>query len=84
MLKEALKTKRRRKEKVTLEIELTPQEYDKLELLARFHQKGSVAELVREVLEPKIRAYLRRTSNRQIQRDPSFFRTPGQGLTGSS
>lgn len=55
MLKEALKPKPKRKERVILEIEVTPEEYDKLELLSRLRKKESVTEFVREVLEPEIR-----------------------------
>jgi hypothetical protein len=55
LLTEALKPKSKRKEKVILEIELTPEEHDKLELLARLHQMESVGQFVREVLEPELR-----------------------------
>ncbi len=58
MLDDALKSKARtkQKEKVTLrpELELTPQQQDKLELLARLHQKKSVAEYILDVLEPEL------------------------------
>jgi hypothetical protein len=44
----------RRKEKVIVraELELTPEEQDKLELLARLHKKQSVGQLIRDLLQP--------------------------------
>jgi len=53
VLKDAAKPRPKRKDKVTLtlEIEVTPEEQDKLELLTRLHQKNSVGEFVRDVLE---------------------------------
>ena len=54
LLNEARKPRSGRKDKVILELELTPEENDKLELLARLHQKDSV-EFVRSVLEPELR-----------------------------
>ena len=41
--------------KLTLEIELTPAEHEKLEQLARLHKKESISDFVREVLEPELR-----------------------------
>jgi len=57
VLKDADKPKAQRKNKVTLklEIELTPQEHDKLEVLARLYQKESVSEFVRGILEPNLK-----------------------------
>jgi len=57
VLKDADKprAKRQDKVKVKLELELTPEQQDKLELLARLHQKESVNEFVLEVLEPNLK-----------------------------
>lgn len=56
LLEDAANSKTRRKQKVTLrpEIVLTPQQYTKLELLARLHQKKSVGEFILDVLEPQL------------------------------
>lgn len=56
-LKDAAKSKTRRKRKVIVnaKLELTPEEQDKLELLARLHQKPSISEYVRDVLEPNLK-----------------------------
>jgi hypothetical protein len=56
-LKDAEKPKATRKQKVivTAKIELTPEQQDKLELLARLHQKPSVSAYIREVLEPNLK-----------------------------
>jgi hypothetical protein len=55
LLKEASKSKAPGPQKVTLEIELTPAEHEKLELLARLNKKASVSDFVRQVLEPELR-----------------------------
>ena len=49
------RAKRQDKVKVKLELELTPEQHDKLELLTRLHQKESVNEFVLEVLEPNLK-----------------------------
>lgn len=56
VLKDAAKPSRKRKQKVLLrtEIELTPEEQDKLELLARLHEKQTVGEFIREILQPNL------------------------------
>jgi hypothetical protein len=56
LLKDASKSKAKRKQKVTLrpEIQLTRQQQAKLELLARLHQKKSVGEYILDVLEPEL------------------------------
>jgi|SRR5579872_653441 len=55
LLEEASKSKGKGQQKVTLEIELTPAEHEKLEQLTRLHKKESIGEFVREVLEPEFR-----------------------------
>lgn len=54
MLQDALRPRRRRKQRLKLrpEINLTPEELDKLQLLTRLHEKESVGEFIREVLRP--------------------------------
>ena len=54
LLKDATESKRRRKPKVIVrpEIQLTPRQKDKLELLARLNQKKSIGEYILDVLEP--------------------------------
>lgn len=56
MLRDALKPKARSKEKVVLriELELTPQQLDRLELLTRLHEKDSITQLVHEIIEPHL------------------------------
>jgi hypothetical protein len=56
VLQDAAKPKSRRKQKVILkaEIELTPAEQDKLELLTRLHQKESVGQFIRDLLQPNL------------------------------
>jgi hypothetical protein len=56
VLEDAAKPKSKRREKVIfrVELELTPEELDKLELLTRLHQKQSVGELIRELLQPNL------------------------------
>jgi len=53
VLEDAAKARPRRKQKVVVqaELELTSEEREKLELLTRLHKKGSVGELIRELLE---------------------------------
>lgn len=55
LLKEANKSKGKGQQKVTLEIEFTPAEHEKLELLTRLHKKESVRDFVRDVLQPELR-----------------------------
>lgn len=54
LLKDAAGSRGRRKPKVVVrpEIQLTPQQKDKLELLARLNQKKSIGEYILDVLEP--------------------------------
>jgi hypothetical protein len=54
LLQEASKSKGK-PQSVTLEIELTPEEHEKLEQLTRLHAKESVGDFVRELLEPELR-----------------------------
>lgn len=56
LLREAHKPKGKRQDKVMVcaEIEMTPQEQDKLELLARLHQKRSISEYIHAVLQPEL------------------------------
>ena len=49
------KPQRQDKVKVTLELELTPEQHDKLELLTRLHDKESLDEFVQDVLEPSLK-----------------------------
>lgn len=55
LLKDANKPKGKGQQKLTLEIELTPAEHEKLEQLTRLHSKESIVDFVREVLEPELR-----------------------------
>jgi hypothetical protein len=45
-----------RKQKITVkaEFDLTSDEYDKLEMLARIHQKDDISQLIRELLMPNL------------------------------
>jgi hypothetical protein len=54
MLQEALKPRPKRKQKLTVrpEFDLTPEELDKLQLIVRLHQKASIGEFIREILQP--------------------------------
>jgi len=54
MLQDALQRRPRRKQKVNvqLEFDLTPEELDKLQLLTRLHQKQSIGQFIREILQP--------------------------------
>lgn len=58
MMQEALKAKTnpRRKEKVTIraEFELTPDEQEKLELLVRLRNKGSISQFIYELIQPQL------------------------------
>lgn len=54
LIREASKSKAKAQQKVTLEIELTPGEHEKLEQLTRLHNKESIGDFVREVLEPEL------------------------------
>jgi hypothetical protein len=54
VLEDAAKPRPRRKQKVivTAELELTPEEQEKLELLIRLHQKESLGEFLHDLLQP--------------------------------
>lgn len=56
VLTDAMKTKSSRNQKVVLraEIELTPEELEKLGLLTKFHQKSTPGEYIYEVLKPNL------------------------------
>lgn len=55
LIQEAGKAKGKAPQKFTLEIELTPVEHERLEQLTRLHNKESIGDFVREVLEPELR-----------------------------
>ena len=55
VLEDAAKTPRQDKVVLKLEVELTPEEQDRLELLTRLHQKQSIDHFVRELLEPNLK-----------------------------
>lgn len=65
LIQEAGKSKGKAQQKFTLKIELTPAEHEKLEQLTRLHKKESIAEFVRQVLEPEL----------QVQRLHAFAKT---------
>jgi len=56
MIKDALKTKPKRKRKVTIraEFELTQEEQEKLELLIRLRNKGSLGQFIHELIQPNL------------------------------
>ena len=56
VLTDARRSKAKRKQEVILrpEIKMTPEEQDKLELLARLYQKESVGDLIHELLQPNL------------------------------
>jgi len=54
LLEEAGKPKGKTPQKLTVEIELTPAEHEKLEQLTRLHKKQSLSEFVRDVLQPEL------------------------------
>jgi hypothetical protein len=56
VIKDATKSKPKRKENVTIraEFEVTPEEYEKLELLLRLRQKDSIGQFVSELLRPNL------------------------------
>src|SRR5580765_8035173 len=56
VIKDATKSKPKRKEKVTIlaKFEVTPEEQEKLELLIRLHQKDSIGQFVSELLRPNL------------------------------
>ena len=56
VLEDAARPRPKRKQKVIVraEIELTPEEQEKLELLTRLYQKESIGEFVRDLLEPNL------------------------------
>ena len=54
LIEEACKSKGKSSRKMILEIEFTPAEHEKLEQLTRLHNKESVGDFVREVLEPEL------------------------------
>jgi|SRR5579863_1020108 len=55
LIEDAGKSKGKGQQKMTLEIELTPEEHEKLELLTRLHKKESMEDFVREVLQPELK-----------------------------
>jgi len=56
VLKDARENKPKRKEKVIVrvDLELTPEEQDKLELLVRLRNKESLSDLIRDLLQPNL------------------------------
>lgn len=56
VLKDATSSKAKRKQDIILkpEIKLTPQQHDKLEVLARLHRKKSVSEFILDILLPEL------------------------------
>jgi hypothetical protein len=56
MMKDALQPKPKRKQKVTIraEFELTPEDQEKLELLIRLHNKGSIGQFIQELIQPSL------------------------------
>lgn len=54
LLQDATKPKRKGKVLFHAEFELTPEEQEKLELLARLHNKESVGEFIRELIQPNL------------------------------
>lgn len=54
LLQEAAKPKPKQNVLVKPVIELTPDEYDKLELLAKLHNEGSVDEFIRDLIRPNL------------------------------
>lgn len=56
VLKEAMKSPAKGTERIVVkaEFELTRDELDKLELLIKFHQKSTIGEFIREVLQPHL------------------------------
>lgn len=56
VLKDTTSSKSRRKQGIILkpEIKLTPQQHDKLEVLARLHRKKSVGEFILDILLPEL------------------------------
>jgi hypothetical protein len=54
LLEDASKPRRKGKVLVRAEFELTPEEQEKLELLARLHNKASVGEFIRELIQPNL------------------------------
>jgi len=56
VLQDAAKPKPKHQKKVMVraEFELTPDEHEKLELLMRLHQKSSIGQLVRDLIQPSL------------------------------
>jgi hypothetical protein len=54
MLRDSLKPTAKAKQKIVvrLEFELTPQQLDRVEMLTRLHEKDSMAQFIRDILEP--------------------------------
>lgn len=54
VIADAMNSKSKSKEKVTVrpEIDLTPDDLEKLELLTKFHQKNTIGEFILEALKP--------------------------------
>lgn len=63
VLDDAARSRSKRKDKVIVrvDLELTPEEQDKLELLTRLHQKESVGDFVRELIRPELKIQRVRT-----------------------
>jgi hypothetical protein len=55
LLKEVSKPQSAPQETVTVKIDLTAAQHEKLELLTRLHHKESVGDYVRDILEPEFR-----------------------------
>lgn len=55
LIQDASKSKGKGQQKTTLEIELTSEEHERLELLTRLHKKESIEDFVREVLQPELK-----------------------------
>jgi hypothetical protein len=55
LIEDATRSKGKTQEKLTLQIELTPEEHEKLELLARLHKKESIGDFVREAIQPELK-----------------------------
>ena len=55
-IEDAAKPADQRKQKITIraEFEVTPEEQDKLALLVRLHQKDSIGQFLRELLQPNL------------------------------
>ena len=54
LLQEASKPQASAQDKVTVKVDLTQAEHEKLELLSRLHGKKSVADYIRDILQPEL------------------------------